>query len=343
MSSSALDINPSQPPASTHVDAGMHKEDPQATSGPKSLGITGEERGHPQLSSGMSASLFNKPIFSDSFIIHFESTSGNDALEDSTAEVDPRKSNPHDSIPQQQGIDEGSKRYSLDHIFVGTDPNVLTDQTKSVSEGLETVLTEPVTRKGANTSEPKYEDISFEETKIKLEDLSYLVPNIQVDFMDLNSPEDNPIIFVDDSPQPLSPSELLEKSLHSKFSKMLSTHDFSSSLPTELKELPTNFQDLNEELKGLMKQVHDELEIKLPGHLKAEFLSLPTQVESVQAKLKTLDALPSLLLKVTEALNRFAQVFEYASTKSRDQSFPLTGTTNNMLAEREKNNQTIIS
>ncbi|GKC64364.1 hypothetical protein Tco_1096962, partial [Tanacetum coccineum] len=164
VSSSALDINPSQPPASTHVDAGMHKEDPQATSGPKSLGITGEERGHPQLSSGMSASLFNKPIFSDSFIIHFESTSGNDALEDSTAEVDPRKSNPHDSIPQQQGIDEGSKRYSLDHIFVGTDPNVLTDQTKSVSEGLETVLTEPVTRKGANTSKPKYEDISFEET-----------------------------------------------------------------------------------------------------------------------------------------------------------------------------------
>ncbi|GJX42969.1 hypothetical protein Tco_0259645 [Tanacetum coccineum] len=168
-----LDIYPKASSSFTHVDAGMHKEDPQATSGPKSLGITGEERGHPQLSSC-------------------------------------------------------------------TDPNVLTDQTKSVTEGLETVLTEPVTRK------------------------------------------------------------LLAKSVHSEFSKMLSTHDFSSSLPTELKKLPTNFQDLNEELKGLTKQVHDELEIELPGHLK-EFLSLLTQVESVQAKLKTLDALLSLLLKVETA------------------------------------------
>ncbi|GKG58395.1 hypothetical protein Tco_0592174, partial [Tanacetum coccineum] len=39
----------------------------------------------------------------------------------------------------------------------------------------------------------------------------------------------------------------------------------------------------------------------------AEFLVVPLQVDMVQAKLKTLDALPSLLNKVTNALNRFAQ------------------------------------
>ncbi|GKA41217.1 putative reverse transcriptase domain-containing protein [Tanacetum coccineum] len=50
-SSSAMDSNPSQPPVSTPVDPGMHKEDQQATGGPTSLGVTSEERANPQLSS----------------------------------------------------------------------------------------------------------------------------------------------------------------------------------------------------------------------------------------------------------------------------------------------------
>ncbi|GJW11067.1 hypothetical protein Tco_1576894 [Tanacetum coccineum] len=131
-------------------------------------------------------------------------------------------------------------------------------------------------------------------------------------------------------------SELLVKSLQTEFSKILSAYDFSSSLPTELKELPSKFNELTEEVKGLKKKVH-ELEIELPGDLKefpstledftrtvtsltsqvaelktlqwelpAEFLSMPTQVEKVQTKLKTLDALPSLLNKVTNVLNQFA-------------------------------------
>ncbi|GJT23645.1 hypothetical protein Tco_0893582 [Tanacetum coccineum] len=108
-------------------------------------------------------------------------------------------------------------------------------------------------------------------------------------------------------------NELLEKSLHTEFSKNLSAHDFSSSLPTELNELPTKFNKLAEDVKGLKNQVHD-LEIELLGDLKeiptkledftktvtsltsqvvelktlqwelaAEFLPLPTQVACVQA------------------------------------------------------------
>ncbi|GKA43562.1 hypothetical protein Tco_0736286 [Tanacetum coccineum] len=50
----------------------IKKTSPQAASGPPSLGVTSEEGAHPQLSSA-----------------------------DSTAEVDPRISAPHDSIPQQ--------------------------------------------------------------------------------------------------------------------------------------------------------------------------------------------------------------------------------------------------
>ncbi|GJS88799.1 hypothetical protein Tco_0771435, partial [Tanacetum coccineum] len=42
----------------------------------------------------------------------------------------------------------------------------------------------------------------------------------------------------------------------------------------------------------------------------AEFQALPSQVSSVQEKLKTLDSLPSLLNKITDTLNRFATVVE---------------------------------
>ncbi|GKF59404.1 hypothetical protein Tco_0176190 [Tanacetum coccineum] len=50
-SGTAKDTNLSQPSASTLVVTGMHKEDKQATSGPASLEVTGEEGANPQLSS----------------------------------------------------------------------------------------------------------------------------------------------------------------------------------------------------------------------------------------------------------------------------------------------------
>nr|GEU52944.1 hypothetical protein [Tanacetum cinerariifolium] len=145
--------------------------------------------------------------------------------------------------------------------------------------------------------------------------------------------------------------ELLVKSLKTKFSNILFAHDFSSSLRTELKNLPSKHNELTGEVKGLKKQVH-ELEIELPGDLKeiptklddftknitslkskvvelktlqwelsSEFISLLAQVASVQAKLKTLDGFPSLLLNVTQALNKFTHVLNSASSKAGDESF----------------------
>ncbi|GKA36391.1 retrovirus-related pol polyprotein from transposon TNT 1-94 [Tanacetum coccineum] len=49
----------------------------------------------------------------------------------------------------------------------------------------------------------------------------------------------------------------------------------------------------------------------LQWELPTEFLSVPTQVEMVQGKLKSLDALPSLLNKVTDALNQIKKVKKY--------------------------------
>ncbi|GJY99763.1 hypothetical protein Tco_0517193 [Tanacetum coccineum] len=361
-SSSAMDSNPSQPPVSTHVDTGMHKEEQQATGGPTSLGVT------------------------TSFIVHSESALGCDALADSTAEAVPGLSAPSDFVPQQQGMNEGTKNTSYDHLFAGTDPYVLTDKTKSVSEGLETVLTQPTKGEGANSIARQVKEEEASNT-IKLEDLAKLVSHVQPSFKDLDSPEDDRVIVVDDSDedeerkrdevhptpnaetedtlkknkaeaeaallkaQPFFPNveqlnELLVKSLKIEFLNILSAHDFSSSLPTEPKDLPSKLNELTGEVKGLKKQVH-ELEIELPGDLK----EIPTKLDdfiknvaSVQAKLKTSDALPSLLLNVTQALNKFAQVLDSASAKAGDQSVPSAGQADTMHANGEKNtNQATIS
>ncbi|GJZ05555.1 hypothetical protein Tco_0539348 [Tanacetum coccineum] len=307
-SNSTIDSNPSQTSASTLVVVKMHKEDQQATGGPTSLGVTSEARANPQLSSGMSAFNLNEPIYSAFFIIHSESASGDDDSTISIAEVDPRKSAPSDFVPQQQGMNEWTKNTLYDHLFAGASSNA-----RQVEED---------------------EALRI----IKLEDLAKLVSSVQASFKDLDSPEDDLIIVVDDSDedeevdevyatinvetedtshkleleknkaeaedallkaQPSFPNigqlnELLVKSLQTEFSKILSAHDFSSSLLTELKDLPSKFNELTEEVKGLKKQSYITIaELKtLQWELPAEFISVPSQVEMVQAKLKTLDALP---------------------------------------------------
>ncbi|GKB33798.1 hypothetical protein Tco_0873199 [Tanacetum coccineum] len=363
-SKEAIDSNPIQPPVSILVDTGMHKEDQQATGGPTSLGVTSKARANPQLSSGMSVFNLNEPIYSASFNIHSESVSGNDASVGSTVEADPRNSAPSDFVPQQQGMNEGTKNTSYDHLFASTNLHILTNQTKYVSEVLETAFTQPITGKGASLVARQIEEETS--STIKLEDLAKLVSHVQSIFKDLDSPEDDPVIVMDDSDkdkddevhatensqkhkleleknkaeaeaallkaQPSFPNveqlkELLVKSLKTEFLNILSAHDFSSSLPTELKDLPSKLNELTGEVKGLKKQVH-ELEIELPGNLieiptklddfTKNVTSLTSQVASVQAKLKTLDALPSLLLNVTQALNKFAQLFQRRAEKNAE-------------------------
>ncbi|GKA00373.1 mitochondrial proton/calcium exchanger protein-like protein isoform X1 [Tanacetum coccineum] len=96
--------------------------------------------------------------------------------------------------------------------------------------------------------------------------------------------------------------------------------------------------ELTGEVKGLKKQVH-ELEIELPGDLKEILTKLDDftkNVASVQAKLKNLDALPSLLLDVTQALNKFAQVLNSALLNAGDQSVPSADQADTMPAERRR-------
>nr|GEV10003.1 hypothetical protein [Tanacetum cinerariifolium] len=114
------------------------------------------------------------------------------------------------------------------------------------------------------------------------------------------------------------------------------------SFPTKLKDLPSKFNKLTEEIKGLKTQVY-ELKIELPKEPKEIPTNLEdftktatTKVESAQAKIKTLDALLSLLLNVTKAMNKFAKVLKSTFTKAGDQSVPSAGQADIMLTEGEK-------
>ncbi|GKC27792.1 retrovirus-related pol polyprotein from transposon TNT 1-94 [Tanacetum coccineum] len=100
------------------------------------------------------------------FHFHFESASGYDASADFTAEADSGIFAPNDFIPPQKGMDEGTKNYYVNHIFAGTNPSVLVDQTQSAGDGLKITHT----NSGRN-EESRADEIS---KKMKLEDLSDL-------------------------------------------------------------------------------------------------------------------------------------------------------------------------
>ncbi|GJT07956.1 hypothetical protein Tco_0842418 [Tanacetum coccineum] len=225
-SNSAMDSNPSQPPVSTLVDTGMHKEDQQATGGPTSLRVT-----------------------------------------ISTAD-DPGNSTPSDFIPQQQGMNEGTKNTSYDYLFAGTNT-----RSKSVPF--------------------KAPSSFFEKNKAKVE-----------------------VVLL-------------------KASTILST----THLLTELKDLPSKFNELTEEVKGLKKQVH-ELEIELPGDLKEipskleDFTKIVTSLTSQVTELKTLQwELPTEFVSLL--------VLDSASSKAEDQGVPSVGQADTITNQCTKENRGI--
>nr|GEW29875.1 retrovirus-related Pol polyprotein from transposon TNT 1-94 [Tanacetum cinerariifolium] len=157
-SSSANDKILSHPSPPTLVVCEMHKKTQHADGGPTSLGATSEEGAHPQLSS---------------------------------AKADLGSSTPNDSIPPQQDMDEGTKNTLYDHIFVGSNPNVLVDKSKSARDGLKIVHTESDVSKQLGADE-----IS---KKIKLDDLADLLKDTRSAFFTPDSPPDEPINVSDES------------------------------------------------------------------------------------------------------------------------------------------------
>ncbi|GKE24190.1 hypothetical protein Tco_1435702, partial [Tanacetum coccineum] len=274
-SSLAKDKIPSHPSPSTPVVGEMHKWAQQAAGGPTSLGF---------------------------FHFHSESVSGCDASADSTAKVDPVKSDPNDSIPSQQGMDEGTKNYSIDHIFAGTNLSVLVYMTKSAFLTPDSPQDEPI----IVLDESEEEEIErYEDTHTTYHD----------------GPEGTSI------PHPPSPksvqiqelmaqlTELLVTSLKPELSKLLASHDFASCLPTELKELPLNINGLSGDVQELKKHVRN-MEIEIPRDLKEILTKLETFTSTISSLTSQVVELNNIQWELpTEFLDlpRFSSVVKNAS------------------------------
>nr|GEX90472.1 hypothetical protein [Tanacetum cinerariifolium] len=165
-----------------------------------------------------------------------------------------------------------------------------------------------------------------DDDEIKLEDLSELVKDLGAEAMDLDSPEDDQPRMIstqaDDKAEATllkaQPSflnvqqltELLVNSLKPELAKLLRDHDFNTSIPTELKELPFMVTKINK------------------ADIPVELLALLEQVSSINAqlsKLKVLYALPNFLNRVVEALDRFATAVDSTSQKVSVNSVPSAG------------------
>ncbi|GJX41901.1 hypothetical protein Tco_0256891 [Tanacetum coccineum] len=185
---------------------------------------------------------------------------------------------------------------------------------------------------------------------IKLEDLANLVSHVQLSFKDMDSPEDDLVIVVDDSDEDEDDEVHATKNVETEDTLVPKSSSPKSSQIQELTNQVLILQSQKYKLK--LEKNKAEAEVALlkaqpffPNWvLLAEFFPLPALVETIQAKLKTLDALPSHLLNVTQALNKFAQVLNSTSSKAGDQSVPSAGQADTMPAEGEKNtNQATIS
>ncbi|GJR79471.1 hypothetical protein Tco_0150256 [Tanacetum coccineum] len=108
----------------------------------------------------------------------------------------------------------------------------------------------------------------------------------------------------------LLPSKFTELSREIKEQKK-HVQDMEIELPVDLKEISTKLETFTSTIFSLSSQV-TKLK-KFQWEPPTEFLDFPSKISSIQAKLKTLDSLPSLLNKVTKTLNMFASMVENAS------------------------------
>ncbi|GJS87937.1 hypothetical protein Tco_0770573 [Tanacetum coccineum] len=170
----------------------------------------------------------------------------------------------------------------------------------------------PQLNSGAN-EESRADDISL---KVKLENLSDILKDTRSAFFTPDSPPNEPIINSDESEE------------EDEVAKDKDTEATSHDVPKDtLVPPPPSLKSA--QIQELMAQ-------NIQWELPAEFLNLPSQVSSVQEKLKTLDSLPSLLHKVTDTLNRFATMVENASGAT-SMNVPSAGKATASPAEGEKN------
>ncbi|GJQ98768.1 hypothetical protein Tco_0521753 [Tanacetum coccineum] len=155
--------------------------------------------------------------------------------------------------------------------------------------------------------------------KIKMEDLSDLMQDTRLSFLTPDSPQDELIIVSDESEE--EETERYEDT-HT------TSHDGPKGTSILYPPSPKSAQ-----IQELMAQVAELKNIQ--WELPLEFLDFPSQVSSVQEKLKTLDSLPSILNKFIDTLNRFATIMKNASGPTG--ALPAEGEKNTYSTTKEEN------
>ncbi|GJX77023.1 hypothetical protein Tco_0323834 [Tanacetum coccineum] len=264
---------PKEPPFTDHMKAISNLDVPHAAGGPSSLGVTNEERAHPQLSSG------------------------HDALADSTAEADPIIFAHKDSISSKQDMDEGTKTHSFVHIFAGSNPSVLLEDSSDILKDTRSAFftpdsptDEPIIISDENEEEEEVKkDKDTKDTLVppplspkstRIQELMAQVHLLQSQKEELEQAKATAEAEIASmKAKPSFPdinhlTKLLVTSLKPELSKLLASHNFASCLPTELKELPSKFTGLSREIKELKQHIKD-MEIELPMDL----IEIPTKLE----------------------------------------------------------------
>ncbi|GKA81635.1 hypothetical protein Tco_0788327 [Tanacetum coccineum] len=238
-----------------------------------------------------------------------------------TTEADPKIFAPNDFVPYQQGPDEGSKNYTPDHTFAWSYPSVLVDKTNSAGDGSQTA--HPISGTKVDTRPAFMNDEDQDDE-----------PFIALEESSEENAERNKDIHAEHK---ITPNQKLEQDKQKAATEIATLKAQSVSIPTELKELPTKIIVLSGEVNELKKHIK-EFEIELSK----VFNEIPQKLEtfsSIVSSLitQTLEALPGLLNKVTNTLNRFASILN-----AHNKGVPSPGKSTALPAEGEKNTNLVI-
>ncbi|GJW96421.1 hypothetical protein Tco_0178229, partial [Tanacetum coccineum] len=174
---------------------------------------------------------------------------------------------PKYSSPTEEDMVEGTKNHSFDPIFAGSNPSILIDKTKYAGDELKTAtLIQDVPKDTSVPHPPSPRSTQIQELMAQVhllqsqkKELEHQKAAVEAETESLKAKPSYPDIN--------QLTTLLVTSLKPELAKLLASHDFSSCLPTELKELPSKVTELSEEIKELKQHVKD-MELELPGDLK---------------------------------------------------------------------------
>ncbi|GJZ35353.1 hypothetical protein Tco_0581170 [Tanacetum coccineum] len=283
----AKDKAPSQPLVSTPVDTELHKEDLQAAGDPTFLGVASEEGAHPQLSSGCDASTDftaeadpgksapNDPIPSQqgmdegtkNYLIDqiFAGTNPS-VLVDKTKSAKDRLKTAHtvSSTNEESGSEEMLKKIKMEDLshlmqdtrsafftpdFPPDEPIIVSDeseeeQTERHKEPKDTAVPPPPSPKSVQLQELFDQVHLLQSQKDKLQQQK---AKAEAEVASLKAKPSYPDIN--------QLTKLLIASLKLELSKLLASHDFATSIPSELEELPSKITTLAEEIQELKRHV----------------------------------------------------------------------------------------